>query len=233
MRPKWKSPIYILKTRFGKRIEIDVTTSISASIPPHKVIKDEVIPFLKRRGDVRTIIDFGAGALRHTIPLLKAGYEVCAVEFDEAFKRPVCSKALKKVSRNKNFTKLIWPRDFIRDRRKFDAALLSFVLQTMPIHSERKQVLKYIYKKLNRDSCLIYLSRYGQITKNMKKHRIKDGYYMWPERTHHSFYREFTAEETHLLIESFKFHRIRSLSNRGTEQVTVYGKGDCIWNKLI
>jgi len=229
MRPKWKSPIYILRTRFGKRIEIDVTTSISASIPPHKVILDEVIPYLKRREDVRTILDFGAGALRHTIPLLRAGFEVCAVEFDETFKRPVSSKALKRVSRNKNFTKLIWPRDFIRDRRKFDAALLSFVLQTMPIHSERKQVLKYIYKKLRPDSCLIYLSRYGQIMKGMRKYRIKDGYYMWPKRTHHSFYREFTTEETHLLMESFKFRRFRSLSKRGTEQVIVYGKGPTGW----
>ena len=229
MRPKWKSPIYILRTRLGKRIEIDVTTSISAALPPHKVIQDEVIPYLKRRGNVRTILDFGAGALRHTIPLLRAGFEVCAVEFDETFRRPVCSKALKKVTRNSNFTKLIWPRDFIRDRRKFDAALLSFVLQTMPIHSERKQVLKYIYKKLRTDSCLIYLSRYGQVVKSMKNYRVKDGFYMWPKRTRHSFYREFTTEETHLLMESFKFNRLRSLSNRGTEQVIVYGKGDCTW----
>lgn len=233
MRPKWKSPIYILGTRFGKRIEIDVTTSISAALPPHKVIQDEVIPYLKRRGNVRRILDFGAGGLRHTIPLLKAGFEVCAVEFEDAFRRPVCSKALKRVRRNPNFSELIWPRDFMRDRRKFHAALLSFVLQTMPIHSERKQVLKYIYKKLSRDGCLIYLSRYGQITKNMKKYRIKDGYYMWPKRARHSFYREFTTEETHRLMGSFKFHRLRNLSERGTEQVFVYGKGPTGWIGLI
>jgi len=34
MRPRWKSPIYILRTHLGKKIEIDVTTSISPALPP-------------------------------------------------------------------------------------------------------------------------------------------------------------------------------------------------------
>ena len=90
-------------------------------------------------------------------------------------------------------------------------------------------MLKSLNKKLRNDGYVLYLSRYGQITREMEKNRIGDGYYMWPTRDVHSFYREFTTEETHNMMERRKFQSLRNWSARGTEQVLLYGKGSSTW----
>ena len=228
MSKLWESPIYKLRPLFGKEVIIDVTTSVSSGLPPNKLIREKIIPFLKERNANR-ILDFGAGALRHSIPLLKEGFEVCAVEFEEGFSRPTCKKALLKANRYSNFSKLIWPKDFLHDKRRFDAAIVFYVLQIMPIENERQRVIKSIYEKLKENSYLFYASRYGQITEQDKKYKISDGYYRNIKHIHRSFYKEYNTEETHNLFERYKFHRIRSLSERGTEQVLVYAKGKVFW----
>jgi hypothetical protein len=99
----------------------------------------------------------------------------------------------------------------------------------MPIHKERKAVIKNIWKKLKGDSYLFYASRFGQITEEDQKRRVSDGYYRWPNRQMHSFYREFTTDDTHTLFEQHKFKYIRYLSERGTDQMFLYAKGKGTW----
>lgn len=228
MAPGWKTPIY--KFNSG-RIVIDVTASIAPGLPPHQILKQKFIPLLQQSGRAIRVLDFGAGALRHTFPLLRAGFEVCAVEFEAAFERPTSQKALAKARRSANFTTLIWPHDFLRTSRKFDAAILAFVLQTMPRPEERNAVLKGISEKLTQDGYLLYMSRFGQITPEMKRNTVSDGYFMWPTRALHSFYREFSSDETQEMITGrpLKLERLRSWSARGTEQVFLYGKPRSTW----
>ncbi len=182
----WLKPFYELTAKSGKKIIIDVTSSVAPGLPPNKVVT-ELTTFLKHR-NVERILDFGAGALRHTLPLLDAGFQVCAVEFEECFARPTSSVALSEARKYPNFSTLIYPKDFIRDTRRFDAALLRYVLQTMPLHEERRSVVKYIYKKLREDSYLLYMSRFNQMQGISGEHKVSDGFYKWPEREHHSFY---------------------------------------------
>jgi hypothetical protein len=223
----WDSPIYRLSAKNGKQVVIDVTSSVSAGLEPHKIIADVAKVFRKQR--VETILDFGAGALRHTLPLLTAGFQVCAVEFEEQYKRPTCATAVAKARRYANFCSLIWPKDFLRDKRKFDAALLCFVIQTMPIKSERESVIEMLHGKLRNDSYLLWMARYGQTDGIPKEQELRDGYYMYPDRDEHSFYAELSTETTHKLMEHHDFHRVRSLGERGTDQVFLYGKGRSTW----
>jgi SAM-dependent methyltransferase len=227
MAKLWNKPTYDLRDKNGKSVVIDVTKSVSAGLPPNKLIKG-LIPFFKSR-NVERIVDFGAGALRHSFPLLKRGFEICAVEFEEQFNKPFCQVALAKARRYSNFSTLIWPRDFKNDNRTFDAALLCYVLQTMPIADERDLVLKLLYRKLRDDSYLLYMSRLNQMEGTSISHKVEDGYYKRPEEKTHSFYREFTPEETRQMFENRKFRRIRSLSERGTEQIHLYVKGSATW----
>jgi hypothetical protein len=225
----WVSPVYRLRAYSGKRIDIDVTTSVAPGIPPHKVLREHVIPYFKRK-KVDRVLDFGAGALRHTIPMLSAGFEVCAVEYEEVFKRPAAARALELAKNHKDFLGLLQPKDFIKNRCKFDAAILSFVLQVMPIAKERRAVLKYIYKKLRADAAyLLYMSRFGQMSDAEKKYKVNDGYYRWPDRKLHSFYTEFRTAATHGFFKKVRFRRLKSLSARGTEQVILYGKSRAVW----
>ena len=226
--PRFEKPYYTLTSRTDKKITIDVTSSVSPGLPPHSIVEDEIIPWLRDR-DANRILDFGAGALRHTFPFLDAGFEVCAVEFEETFARPACAEMLAKASKNANFSALVWPRDFLRSRRRFDAALLCYVLQVMPVETERHVVIEEIAKHLDEDGYLLYMSRFGQITADDAKHRVKDGHYRWPERELHTFYREFTLDETQTMFRRRGFTRIRSLGLRGTEQIYFYTLGDGRW----
>lgn len=224
----WQSPIYRLRTSLFKSVYVDVTTSVSPGLKSSRIVTEQLVPFLKSKGVTR-IIDFGAGSLRHTIPLLRAGFEVCAVEFEEGFERPVSGKARKRAERFHNFSALIWPRQFIRDRRRFEAALLVYVLQIMPIRNERNEVLRQLNRKLGNDGYLFYASRYNQLTEDDRRHKVRDGFYRWPEREYHSFYREFTTEETHEMMSRHGFSRIKTLSKRGTDQMFLYAKGGATW----
>jgi SAM-dependent methyltransferase len=225
----WASPIYKLKAKgSGKSITVDVTTSVSPGLPPHSAIPDHVIPFFDRRS-VNSVLDFGAGALRHCFPLLKAGYEVCAVEFEKNFERPVCAKARGRAEKYNRFSSLIWPNQFLDDHHRFDAALLCYVLQVMPKPKERKRVLRELADRINDDGFLVYMSRYGQWLPDDKNHRVEDGAYRWPDREEHSFYTEFATPDTHKMMENAGFTHIRSLSARGTDQFFVYVKGSGTW----
>jgi len=228
MAKYWDKPTYELRSHSGKRIVVDVTTSAAPGLPPSRVVIEKLIPFLKKR-NVRTVLDFGAGALRHTVALLDAGFEVCAVEFEEALIKPRSSKVRAQVQKHPNFSALVWPRGFINDKRKFDAALLVYVIQVMPVPKERAAVIKHVRKKLKSDAYLFYAARYGQVTPEDSKHRVSDGYYRWPSRKAHSFYREFTTEATHMLFARHKLHYIRHMSERGTDQMLLYAKGKGTW----
>lgn len=225
----WSSSIYRLKAKAGHDVTIDVTTSINAALQANSVFIETIIPLFTERG-VKRIVDFGAGSLRNTIPLLPAGFSVCAVEFERAFARDVCREAKATAEQFTNFTPLVWPEAYLKDHRRFDAALLCYVLQTMPIPTERLAVLRSLKKKLVGDAYVVYMSRYNQIRGKIDaKQRVSDGYYMWPRRAEHSFYREFETQETHDLFARFGFRPLRSLSQRGTEQMVLYGRGKASW----
>lgn len=228
MSTVWHKPTYLMKSATGKDIVIDVTLSSSSGLPPHKVIRESVISFFKDRR-VETVLDFGAGAIRQSMPLLDRGFQVCAVEYEEQFKRPGSAKALEKARKNANFSTLIYPRDFKNDTRRFDAVLLCYVLQVMPEPKERDLVLSLIKKKLRDDGYVLYMSRYGQMPSVPPDQKVSDGIFTRPGDKSHSFYREFTTEETHATFKKLKLSRIRSLSERGTEQIFMYNKGKLTW----
>lgn len=233
----WEKPIYKLKDSRNREITIDVTRSVSAGLKPAGVVTSTLIPFFLEKG-VSRVLDFGAGALRHTIPLLDKGFEVCAVEFDEVFKKPVPSTKLALARSYHNFTKLVFPKEFISDNRKFDGIILSYVLQVMPKPNERKLLLKYLAQKMRPDSYLFYSSRYNEITLEDNNFRVNDGFYRGnnSKKTKanrkdraHSFYTEFLTEDTHQMFRDIGLQKIRSLGERGNDQIFVYVKGKATW----
>jgi len=225
----WESPIYKLRAENGKYIFIDVTTSCAPGLAPNKVII-EIAQFFKKR-KVKRVLDVGAGSLRHTRPLLRRGFQVCAVEYKEQFARPACKEALKRARRSPNFSALIFPNQFIKDERKFDAAIISFVIPTMPKAKERQKLLKIIKKKLRKKSYIVWMSQYGKNQNSLSPaNKVNDGWFLWANRKYHSFYTEFTNEEIDEMLKKIKYERIRSPSKRGSDQFRVYkGEGGLGW----
>jgi hypothetical protein len=226
---EWKTPLYKLKTSAGKDVVIDVTTSVSAGLGPSRVLTEALIPFFNRHR-VRRVLDFGAGSLRHTLPLLEAGFDVCAVEFESGFQRPAQAEALMAAREYANFRELIWPHDFLDTSLRYDAVLLCYVLQTMPLPAERTLLLKALVKTLKDNAYCLYMSRFNQFPGAINAaQRVSDGYFMYPKRDVHSFYREFSTGETHAMMRKLGFHQLRYLSERGTDQMFLYGKGRVTW----
>jgi hypothetical protein len=224
----WETPIYKLPDNHRKIVNIDVTTSCAPGLEPNEVL-EKVIKFFKRH-NIETILDFGAGTLRHTFPLLRNGFKVCAVEFKEQFQRPQGKKALKRAQRSPNFSALVFPDQFIKDKRSFDAVILSFVVPTMPLPGERKALLRLIKKKLKRDSVIFWMSQYGKYGNILKdSNKVSDGWYLNPKRAMHSFYTEFKNDDIDNMLKAIKYRRILSPSKRGNDQFRLYSKGIIKW----
>jgi hypothetical protein len=168
------------------------------------------------------ILDFGAGALRHTIPLLRAGFEVTAVEYENAFKRPVAAKKRTDAKRFGQFNDLIWPHDFIRSKEKYDVVILAYVLQTVPEKKERDAILKEIARKLdsNGPRRMYYASRFGDRTNDDKNHQYKDGFVRKVDNQFQTFYTEWSLTATEKFMKKRKFERTGGYS--GATQAYVF-----------
>src|SRR2546426_12790523 len=105
---RWDKSRYNLTTKRGKAVVIDVTLSVNTALGPNLAIQD-VIDFFERQ-KVKTVLDFGAGALRHSLPLLRAGFEVCAVDFEEQYldipAKKICRSNRELAEDDPNFSEL-------------------------------------------------------------------------------------------------------------------------------
>lgn len=226
----WSTPVYELPNRKGEIIKINVTHSVSAGLEAKSIIFD-VMDFFKKH-NVNSILDFGAGSLRHCFPFLQAGFSVCAVEFEEQFtkNRPKCAHALISANQDANFSNLLFPREFITDKRKFDAILLCYVLNVMPIPAERIKVVDFLVKKLQDGGFLLYMAQWGN-TKDLDMSKtVSDGFYKGSAKnTFKTFYKETRTADTHAFFKTKKMRHIKSYGNNGNEQVFLYRKEKKIW----
>ena len=220
-RKPFESPFFNGTDSSGKQFKVDVTSSIAPSLSSNTGLVDSVISWMKEH-NCRRILDFGAGALRHSLPLLRAGFEVTAVEYENAFKRPVASKKRAAAQRFAHFEDLVWPHDFLKSREKYDVVILVFVLQTVPEKKERDTILKEIAKRLDRNGPrrLYYASRFGDRTETDTRHRYKDGFIRKLDNEYQTFYTEWAPSETEKFMKKRGFERTGGYS--GAQQAYVF-----------
>jgi len=219
MSKRFASPLYNV-TAGGEKLLIDVTHSISAGLSANGGLMDHIISWMKDTGCTR-VLDFGAGALRHSLPLLRKGMEVIAFEYEKAYERPKCAEFRAKAEKHPGFTKLMWPHDFINADIKYDVAILSFVLQVIPVPSDREAVLKAIAKRFDQSGPkrLYYASRFGLESKLGEKPRLNDGWVMGVGSAR-TFYTEWNAADTDKFFKRVGFHRAGTY--KGTTQSYIY-----------
>jgi hypothetical protein len=221
MAGHFQSPFYNVTTQGGSKLTIDVTNSISAGLDPNSGLVGHLIPWMKERGFSR-VLDFGAGALRHTIPLLKKGIEVVSVEYERAYQRPKAAEARADAAKLDGFTALLWPHDFLKSKHRFDVALLLYVLQVVPIKADRKKILEAIGQRFdgNGPKRLYYASRYGDTTGLKDEMKYNDGWVKGIGEKDRSFYTEWNAHSTNELFQSHGYERVGGYS--GASQGFIY-----------
>jgi hypothetical protein len=221
MVQRFSSPLYSATTAAGEKVTIDVTNSISAGLEPNRGLLDHLVPWMKDRG-YRSVLDFGAGALRHTIPLLNAGIEVIAVEYKKAYQRPKAAEACATAQKHGGFTALVWPHDFLDSSLTYDVALLMFVLQVIPVQADRKAVLKAIGDHFGRNGPkrLFYASRTGEARELSDDTKYKDGWVRGRGTNDRTFYTEWNAPTTDKLFRAAGYERAGTYT--GASQPFVY-----------
>src|ERR1051326_1839454 len=211
MAKRFSSPIYNVTISSGERVAIDVTNSISSGLDPNQGLIDEVVAWMTSRGYKR-VLDFGAGALRHSLPLLKKGFEVIAVEYERAYQRPKAKVMRAQAEGYDGFTELVWPNDFLKCDLKYVVALLVYVLQVIPVKKERDIVLSAIADRFDRNGPkrLYYASRFGEARTLPDDTKYNDGWVRGVGVNDRSFYTEWNAANTDKFFKSCGYERAGS-----------------------
>lgn len=219
----FSSPYYPARLK-GEKVTIDVTNSISYGLPPNKNLILDLTSWMDNRGST-SVIDFGAGALRHAIELLRHGYDVTVVEYKAAFDRPHGANRLaeaKRVAKRSGtvFNSLIWPDEFLDSTETYDVALLIYVLQVVPVQKHRTIILDKLAKSLdpNGPRRLYYAGRYGE--KKPAARKFNDGWIRGNGQNDRSFYTEWNSAETDKLFAKHGFERGGKF--KGTTQSYLY-----------
>jgi hypothetical protein len=207
----WKSPIYkfVIPNSIDendeqtfKEILVDVTSSAPTFADPGTTLGavfKEVEKLLPKKSSP-FILDFGAGKLRNTLYLLKKGYNVAAVEYENLQKDTDQGKTMhaEALAFGDRFLQLVFPHDFFTSNLKFHLILLINVCNVMPVPAERLLVINYCREKLEPDGMILWYTQHGDqsyIPKMVEEAKIGDGYYMNKTRRYQTFYREFSTPE--------------------------------------
>src|ERR1700752_52288 len=167
----WSTPLYIFKKKAGlkdREILVDVTWS---SKPTRPEMAPALQTALRKTFDYLgkpslKILDFGAGKLRHTAPLLTLGHHVTAVDYRDLYYRPsdqVQANLLAAQAYGKQFGQLLYPTDFVAFAgQQFELVLLINVLNIMPDPLERLFVIEHCNKKLKeKNGYLLFFCQHG------------------------------------------------------------------------
>lgn len=226
MSTRFASSCYIVKTAGGQEVVVDVTNSISAGLVANSKLISHILSFKNDTGCSR-VLDFGAGALRHSLPLLKKGLQVTAVEYKKAYDRPKAAELRAKAEKHPGFTKLMWPDDFIRSTDRYDVVILSFVLQVIPSKVDREDALKAISKHFdpNGPKRLYYASRFGDAKDLSDDMRYKDGWVKGVGEKDRSFYTEWNASTTDAYFKKYGYERAGTYSSTSQGYIYEYKPG--------
>lgn len=165
----WRTPLYIFRKREGfndREILVDVTWS---SKPTRPEMAPALANALRKTFDhlgkqPLNILDFGAGNLRHSVPLLALEHLVTAVDYQDLFDKPsdLVKKNLQKaLTYGKRFGKLVYPSGFVTIKRRFDLVLLINVINIMPEPLERLFVIEHCGNKLQKNGHLLWFCQHG------------------------------------------------------------------------
>jgi hypothetical protein len=175
---------------------------------PAQILEKQAVRTLLKHKEGCNLIEIGAGCLRNSLFLLKAGFKVTVLEvpgmearFPENF--------AKFRSRGGTFT----PR--LLKKRQFGLAVATFVLETICDKNLRAEIIRDLCNSLDDSGCLIISVRGPSdlVTAQQKGKRCSDGY-LTPGRT---FARSYTRDQLVRLLTRGGFRRIKFFHRKGIE----------------
>lgn len=211
MASKFEMP-YVRRKFKGKYITFDVTKSGRSLTSNQPLNTLPAIMANFRENGIKTVLDFGAGRLRNTWPLLlDKNFDVYICEFEELIpeKATILIRA-----KTMGLKTLYYPKKLKEAQGKFDAILLSYVLNTLPDKKCRKEVLNACYDSACKGAFLIvstpnYNTNVRRSCSDSDRYDIGWVRYAAKKYKHKAFYSEPSKQYLKDLVSSsgFKWER--------------------------
>ena len=204
-------------------IIIDLTKSAPIQIKPFPGI-ESLCQYWREKG-YKQIVDVGCGKLRNSLVLVKY-FKLWTCDYPEVLIGKTVENRYSKLVKYKNYMGHISPEEFKKGMLNVDAAMLVFVLHTLPEERLRIQLIKSTIKN-TRYPHQIFISvpngekYYRRRMKNENK--IYDGHFYRALTEVKTFYREYSANEIDLFMNKlgFKVDRIFTVDKKNLSWFSV------------
>jgi hypothetical protein len=176
-------------------IEINLCKSAPIQIKPIPIIY-ELIKYWKEKGH-REIIDVGCGKLRNSLVLVNY-FSLWICDFPEQLGNPSIKDRLAKLKKSHNFRGIIYPNSFKKMHLNANAAIISFVIHTIPEKRLRIQLIKNTMKNLKPPHEIFIAVPYGEKyykNKMTEENQFNDGFLFNAGYGQKTFYREYSSEQ--------------------------------------
>jgi len=207
-------------TKNGRQIRIALIRSAPIQIKPFPKI-DELCKYWRSKG-YRTVIDVGCGKLRNALYLVNH-FGLWITDFPDVLTGDTVRRRFDRLVAHKNFRGFLTPSQFAKRKLNADAAVLAFVLHTLPNLQMRRTLVNSAVRNTRSphelfvgvpNSEFYYRQRMGV------DNRLRDGYFFDAGAGSNTFYREYSAVEIDTLMKTIGFFRDRTFSadkkNQGT-----------------
>lgn len=210
--------------RGGGKVNISLPRSAPIQIKPFPKIK-ELCRYWKSEG-YTGVVDIGCGYLRNSLVFVKH-FKLWVSDFDRILSSEAAKTRLARLGRHQNFKGIIQPGKLSRGSVKVDAAVIAFVLHTLPDESLRVKIVKCARKNTKPPhpvfiavpNCEVYYRK-----RMSASNRFRDGYLFDAGSGYKTFYREYSASEIDDFMENLGYVVDKAFTaDKKNMRVYVYG----------
>lgn len=187
-----------------QRVTIDLIRSAPNQIKPFPRI-EELCLLWEEKGH-REVIDVGCGCLRNSL-VLANHFSLWVCDFPEQLSRPTASRRLAELMTNPNFKGVIEAERLRDGNVEADAAVLAFVLHTLPEEQLRAELVRNTARNVRAPHEVFVAVPNGEYYYRQRMHehnRFNDGH-LFTIGQHRTFYREYSAKQIDAFMKGLGF----------------------------
>jgi len=189
----------------GEPIVIALPRSAPIQITPFPKIQ-QLCEHWQSKG-YKTLIDIGCGRLRNSLFLVNY-FKIWICDFPTLFQSPVMEKRFERLKKHSNFMGLVDPSELGKRNLQAHAAVLAFVLHTLPEKRFRVTLVNNAIKNTIAPHEIFVAVPNGESyyrQRMQKKNQLNDGFIFDAGAGNHTFYREYSAKEIDEFMDELGF----------------------------
>lgn len=206
-------------------IIFDLTKSAPNQIKPFPRIEDLCKYWLSK--DYKELIDVGCGQLRNSLVLINY-FRLWVCEFPILLRRPTVNQRLAFLRENKNFLGIIDPTEFRKGGLTADAAVLAYIIHTLPELQMRIELIESVIKNTKAPHEMFIAVPNGECYYRRRmgmQNKFNDGHFFVSGSEHKTFYREYTSKQLDRFMNHLGFSIGKTFQSHKKNQKTYIKKG--------